>query len=1675
MKSKTIALALSLLSGLTVASSLSAASAPVSFYPAEGNGNDLNHKHDAAVPVLDASNPGLNFTTGKVGQGFAFTGPGGAPSGTYVDFGNWFNFQSFTLAMWIKDGATAGSPQTSFATVLEYSGNVDFIWTLLYNNAANQYQWSSGDGAPPVTFSTTPAQWQHLVIARDGTSHMTTIYLNGQVVATATGSTDISYDFASKLRMGSNAQLSHYWKGATDEFRVYDRAITAQEVALLASTSSVDVVVPGSANPFLAGMPDGSSAYGDTAPNQSPVSVTGVALHPGDVLTFDAVGSTNYGGSTPIDPPDGSTFFNEGGANGISGCNYPLNSLVAVFLDDNAPNGSGAPATLDFAAGGNVVGGIDYTTISPELKQLFFLGDGATSSAAIQQVVVPAGATRLFLASTDGTGWFNNSGSYSVRVQSSGGGSTCSAGQVECNGTCVDLQADSQNCGSCGNNCPPGTTCSSGGCIPFTPMSISAHVTSTSDAVNGAFAHNGDDLVYTISFTNPGSSTAHNLRVEAVVPTHLHTDQTLHVSTTSGSATVTTTNGDTTAQLSVGGWFNGGTAATVPGSATITAIFDSSTFTISQPATGTATGTLNVVYGASAFQFTPGDLSISPGGTYVLPTSDTAHDGKIVWEVGDLGPSLTNFVRFTVHLSSKVRTEQSVRLRDDYVVYSTTNSPPGQVTGHDSGAIPVETHIEGPIKLVVTAPSATVAPGAQFTYHLALTNIGATTASHAVAVFLQPEFTRYIGSAFSNTPPPTKKKPKKGTPPPFNPTAKLVYVAGQTDPQVVLDIGPLTANQTVTIDLTFQAQWADPTEVPTLSTTDYAASFLTDAGYTSFLNNLAVAATVPDFGGTADFFAFVTSPTNLIAFSRDDSGRVDVNLQGSLTNAPELGLFKTMRDSPVLTVGDGQGNSALMVQPGGQLTCWIAAGNSGKADAADVYIQDRMPDHTTYVANSAQLMTVVDGTAVPLPPPPKKKPKKAPSPAPSPDTGTLRVVQDPDHHHLKFAGLKLPKQTQLMFQYIVQVDSGMNAPAAGTLINADDPINSQDPNAPRSSTSTIGSGSTPHTSIGVYAGNSIIVTGQVAFNSPTALPLIATPGVSHDLSATANILNSLYQANASALPLTNPSNPSSYVPGAQRYYFRYQNIGSVPASNVALAVPVPEHTAFYRASFVNIAADGSLGAAGEIIPTPATSTIHSPAFLSTGGTVSFTWQQLAASTGGYVMVEFIVSPDVVQQTGSLVGGAHPPDVVLQDNVTFFAQPRLAVPLADAAVENRPRLNGFLDFLSPHKSVAKLTVTPADDPLQIPKLGYSLTVPSEVVPGQPFDVQLSVMNAGEIGTFPIIDFAIPTGTTFVSANSGQGTVITPDQSEDGFLTVSVANNNGPTPNNSGVAWMPPHGMGVITVKLKATGDGGSDIVYANISDYLFYLGRIYAPASKTRIVNSLTPSQAVSIAVSGTPVTQIFMHTLTGTAQPVNLYDIGGGNIVAQGGGNIVAQGGGNIVAQGGGNIIAQGGGNILTVGTSTAGFLVQHGNEIVASGAGNILVPPGSSIVASGAGNIVAAGGGNIISGNGSAIVAQGGGNIVAQGGGNFAPPSAAIASLFGTGAGQIVAQGGGNIVAQGGGNIVAQGGGNIMTAGGGTIISTNGGAVHSSTPDSVAMIRAPGGQIISTDGNSIVAQGGGN
>lgn len=179
----------------------------------------------------------------------------------------------------------------------------------------------------------------------------------------------------------------------------------------------ISLWVPGNADPWLAGMPDGSVAGNkfDVAPDQSPIEVKGISIKPGEVLTFSATGGVANGPFQLVSADGIDTCVisrTPGAENGIGDITAPIDALIGVFLDDSAPGNFPPPVVLDFSNASNR----DFASLYPNLRQPFFIGDGKDTKGGIQQFVVPVGATRLFLGTMDSYQWSNNQGSFTVKV-----------------------------------------------------------------------------------------------------------------------------------------------------------------------------------------------------------------------------------------------------------------------------------------------------------------------------------------------------------------------------------------------------------------------------------------------------------------------------------------------------------------------------------------------------------------------------------------------------------------------------------------------------------------------------------------------------------------------------------------------------------------------------------------------------------------------------------------------------------------------------------------------------------------------------------------------------------------------------------------------------------------------------------------------------------------------------------------------------------------------------------------------------------------------------------------------------------------------------------------------------------------------------------------------------------
>jgi hypothetical protein len=124
------------------------------------------------------------------------------------------------------------------------------------------------------------------------------------------------------------------------------------------------------------------------------------------------VSPSNVGAGNPKSAADA-----QGSEHGLSNIYTPINSIVGVFLNSNdstngADDESSVPPGLDFGS----QTARNYTSIDPELQQTFYVGNGTTSGGTQQTIVVPSGASTLFLGTMDGHEWSNNLGGFNATI-----------------------------------------------------------------------------------------------------------------------------------------------------------------------------------------------------------------------------------------------------------------------------------------------------------------------------------------------------------------------------------------------------------------------------------------------------------------------------------------------------------------------------------------------------------------------------------------------------------------------------------------------------------------------------------------------------------------------------------------------------------------------------------------------------------------------------------------------------------------------------------------------------------------------------------------------------------------------------------------------------------------------------------------------------------------------------------------------------------------------------------------------------------------------------------------------------------------------------------------------------------------------------------------------------------
>ena len=285
--------------------------------------------------TLTLMDPATDWVAGKYGDALDFDGNDDyvrlSPTVAMTD--------TFTMSMWIKP-VMANDYETLIAAD-EPDNEVEGFW--LRGNTGNITFWfSSADHESNTAMSAN--EWHHIAFTNDGGNG--TFYLDGSPDGTVSNAPGVNFEL-----MGNDA-INEQYQGLMDEVRIYDRALTSDEISDLANG--------------LTGIPIGASDDGDGGTDTfiSIENLTGSAYN--DILTGDDNDNILSGlaGNDTLDGRIGNDTLNGGAGNDTLNGGAGNDTLNGDDGDDVLDGGAGND-TLNGGAGNDTLdGGYDDDTLT---------------------------------------------------------------------------------------------------------------------------------------------------------------------------------------------------------------------------------------------------------------------------------------------------------------------------------------------------------------------------------------------------------------------------------------------------------------------------------------------------------------------------------------------------------------------------------------------------------------------------------------------------------------------------------------------------------------------------------------------------------------------------------------------------------------------------------------------------------------------------------------------------------------------------------------------------------------------------------------------------------------------------------------------------------------------------------------------------------------------------------------------------------------------------------------------------------------------------------------------------------------------------------------------------------------------------------------------------------------
>jgi uncharacterized repeat protein (TIGR03803 family) len=205
----------------------------VAYYPFNGNANDASGNGNNGTLTNGAA---IVFDAARGKSVAYFNG-----TNSYIDCGSAPDLQvsaAVTLAAWVKisgPGSSDYTGETGVGAIINKEGEYELVYAngeLSWAFANEDPGWL-GRGGHYVTNVLPTNVWQHLVLTY--TNGLATTYLNGSQVDVYNGCCLIGdvYPEENSLWLGSRQQEPDFFDGYMDDVRIYNRALSSNEVAEL--------------------------------------------------------------------------------------------------------------------------------------------------------------------------------------------------------------------------------------------------------------------------------------------------------------------------------------------------------------------------------------------------------------------------------------------------------------------------------------------------------------------------------------------------------------------------------------------------------------------------------------------------------------------------------------------------------------------------------------------------------------------------------------------------------------------------------------------------------------------------------------------------------------------------------------------------------------------------------------------------------------------------------------------------------------------------------------------------------------------------------------------------------------------------------------------------------------------------------------------------------------------------------------------------------------------------------------------------------------------------------------------------------------------------------------------------------------------------------------------------